>query len=105
MSQISYNRIPRRGRVFPEQQLSPEEKARRKAESEAFAQRCRMIFDQVTDELMKDHYDWFIVIEPESGEYFIDPDKTIAKQKAHEKHPDAMCLIKRLNETGCCGRI
>ena len=105
MSQLSSNPTARRGRVFPERQLSPEEKARRKAESEAFAQRCRAIFDRVAAELMKDHYDWFIVIEPDSGDYFIDPDETVAKQKAHEKYPDAMCLIKRLNETGCCGRI
>jgi hypothetical protein len=54
---------------------------------------------------MKDHYDWFIVIEPNSGDYFIDPEKTVAKQKAHEKHPNAVCLVKRLNETGSCGRI
>ena len=105
MSQLSSNRTVRRGRIFPERQLSPEEKARRKAESEAFAQRCRAIFDQVAVELIKDHYDWFIVIEPDSGDYFIDPEETVATQKAHEKHPDKMCLIMRLNETGTCGRI
>ena len=105
MTQLSNTRTPRRGRVFPERQLSSEEKARRKAEDEAFAQRCRAIFERVKRDLIKDHYDWFIVIEPDSGQYFIDPDKTVAKQKAHEKHPDAMCLVKCLNETGCCGTI
>jgi hypothetical protein len=105
MTQLSSNRIPRRGRVFPERQLSPEEKAKYQAEDEAFAQRCRQIYDQIASNLMKSHYDWFIVIEPDSGDYFIDPNKTVAKQKAHEKYPDAMCLVKRLNETGCCGTI
>lgn len=104
MTQLSSNRTPHRGRVFPERQLSLEE-AKTQAEDEAFAQRCRQIYDQVASELMKEHYDWFIVIEPNSSEYFIDPDKTVAKQKAHEKYPDAMCLVKRLNETGCCGKI
>jgi hypothetical protein len=105
MSQLSSNRTARRGRVFPERQLSPEEKARRKAEDEVFYRRCRVIFERVQPELIKEHYDWFIVIEPESGDYFIDSDKTVARQKAREKHPDKMRLIMRLNETGTCGRI
>ena len=102
---LSYNRTPRRGRVFPENQLSPEEKARRKTEDELFSQRCRMIFDKVKPELIEDHYNWFIVIEPESGDYFIDADENVARAKAGEKHPDKMRLIKRLNESGTCGTI
>lgn len=47
MSKISSNRTALRGRIFPKCQLSAEEKARRKTESEAFAQRCREIFDRV----------------------------------------------------------
>ncbi len=102
---LSSNRVPRRGRVFPENQLSPEEKARRQTEDELFSQRCRMIFDKVKPELIQDHYDWFIVIEPESGDYFIDPDENVARAKAFEKHPDKMRLIMRLNESGTCGTI
>jgi len=105
MNQLSNNHTPRRGRVFPERQLSPEEKARRKAESEVFAQRCRVIFDRVKPQLIKEHYDWFIVIEPDSGDYFIDEDENIAREKASEKHPDKKRLIMRLNETGTCGKI
>jgi hypothetical protein len=105
MSQLSSNRTARRGRVFPERQLSPEEKARRKAEDEVFYRRCRVIFERVQPELIKAHYDWFIVIEPESGDYFIDLDETLARQKARAKHPHAKRLIMRLNETGTCGRI
>ncbi|NEU75602.1 hypothetical protein PI95_024345 [Hassallia byssoidea VB512170] len=102
---LSSNRIPRRGRVFPENQLSPEEKARRQAEWEEFNQRCQVIFEQVQPKLIKEHYDWFIFIEPDSGEYFIDPDEMVVRQKAHEKHPNKLCLILRINETGTCGRI
>jgi len=105
MTQLSSNPTPRRGRVFPERQLSTEEKARRKAEDEAFYKRCRIIFDRVQPELIKDHYDWFIIIEPDSGDYFIDPDEKVARQKARTKHPDKMRLIMRLNHRGTCGRI
>jgi hypothetical protein len=105
MAQASSHRTPRRGRVFPEQQLSPEEKARRKAKDEVFHKRCRAIFEQVQPELIEDHYDWFVVIEPDSGDYFIDPDENIARVKAADKHPQKLRLIMRINETGTCGRI
>lgn len=105
MTELSSNQTPRRGRVFPERQLSPEEKARRKAEDEVFYQRCRVVFDKVQPELIKEHYDWFIVIEPDSGDYFIDPNDDVARQKAREKYSDKMRLIMRLNQRGTCGRI
>ncbi|WP_373525638.1 hypothetical protein [Nostoc sp.] len=105
MTQLSSNHTPRRGRVFPEHQLSPEEKARRKAEDELFYQRCRVVFERVQPELIKDHYNWFIVIEPDSEDYFIDPNEDVARQKAREKYSDKMRLIMRLNERGTCGRI
>jgi hypothetical protein len=103
MAQAS-SRTPRRGRVFP-LQLSPEEKARRKARDEEFYKRCRAVFERVQPELIEEHYDWFIVIEPDSGDYFIDPDENIARVKAADKHPHKLRLIMRINETGTCGRI
>ncbi|MFP4102821.1 hypothetical protein [Coleofasciculus sp.] len=105
MSQLSSNRVVRRGRVFPERRLSPEEKAKRRAENESFYRNCRVVFDRIKPELIKNHYDWFIVIEPKSGDYFIDPDETVAREKAHENHPNSQRLIMRINKTGTCGRI
>jgi hypothetical protein len=105
MTQLSSNQTPRRGRVFPERQLSPEEKARRKAEDQIFYQRCRLVFDRVQPELIKEHYDWFIVIEPDSGEYFIDPNEDVARQNARDRFGDTLRLMMRINETGACGRI
>ena len=105
MTQLSHNCTPRRGRVFPEHQLSPEEKARRKTESEAFVQRCRAVFDRVQPELIKEHYDWYIIIEPESCDYVIDPDEPVARRKARDKFGEATRLIMCLNERGTCGRI
>lgn len=86
-------------------QLTEEEKARLKAENEEFFQSCREIFERVSPELIKNHYNWYIHIEPNSGEYFIDSDEEISFQKAKDKHPNAVLMAMRLNETGAVGRI
>jgi hypothetical protein len=95
--------VPRR---LPErQEISTEEKARRKAESEALYQRCRAIFERVRPELIADHYNWYIIIEPDSETYAIDRDEMIAIKKLRAKQPQGKVMIMRLNETGTCGRI
>ena len=43
-----------------------------------------------------------MVVEPQSGDYFLDKDEKLACEKADEKHPDAECLIFCINETGAC---
>lgn len=98
-------RVARRGRIFLEHNWSEEKKARYKAEREAFYQHCRAIFDRLRPNLIEDHYDWFIVIEPDSGDYFIDASKEDAHRKARQKHPNAWLGVFRLNETGACGKI
>jgi hypothetical protein len=99
-------KVPLGSPLFPDRpRLSKEEIARRKAENEAFGQRCRAIFDQVAPQLIADHYEWSIIIEPDSGDYFIDPDRKVAFQKASLQHPNAILLEMCLNETGACGRI
>jgi hypothetical protein len=106
MTQITRRRVPLGSPLFPNRPpLSPEEIARRKAEREAFAKRCREIFDRVYPELAISYYNWFITIEPESGDYFIDSDKEVAFQKARQKHPSGKIMIMGLNEKGTCGRI
>ncbi|EDN68345.1 conserved hypothetical protein [Beggiatoa sp. PS] len=64
-----------------------------------------LFFKQVAPQLMTKHYGWSIHIEPDSGDYFIDPDSDICFQKARQKHPTAMLMEMCLNETGACGRI
>ena len=105
MTETAAKKIIRRGRLFPEIQWSPEEKARRKAESEAFEQRCRAIFERVLPQLIEQHYGWYISVEPDSGDYFIDPDEEVCFKKIRQKHPNARIMAMRLNETGTCGRI
>ncbi len=99
-------RVPLGSPIFPDRpSLSPEEKARREAENEAFDRRCEEIFQRVYPELLAEHYNWYIYIEPNSGDYFIDENREVARQKAKAKHPTAIMMAMRLNETGCVGRI
>ncbi len=102
----SKRRVPPGSPLFPDKpRLSKEEIARRKAENKAFGQRCQAIFDQVAPQLMAEHYEWSIHIEPDSGDYFIDPDSEVCFQKARQKHPNKRLMEMCLNETGACGRI
>lgn len=95
----------RRGRLFPERTVSPEELARRKTERELFSKRCRVIFDKLLPELINKYYGWYIAIEPESGDYFIDEDKEAASLKARQKYPNNIHHMYGINETGASGRI
>jgi len=102
----SKRKVPVGSSLFPNRpRLSQEEILRRKAEDEIFGQRCRAIFDKVAPQLIADHYEWSIIIEPNSGDYFIAPDRKECLQKAKQKHPTALLLEMCLNETGTCGRI
>ncbi|MBD2447907.1 hypothetical protein H6G76_12105 [Nostoc sp. FACHB-152] len=105
MTQSTPKQPARRGRIFPERTLSPEELARRKAENEAFHHRCRAIFERVRPELIKEHYGWYIAIEPNSGDYFIDAENMQAHKKALEKYPNTDHCVFCVNETGSTGTI
>ncbi|MFB2934992.1 hypothetical protein ACE1B6_06910 [Aerosakkonemataceae cyanobacterium BLCC-F154] len=105
MSETKSNRVVRRGRIFPEIQWSEEKKAQWQAESKAFRQRCEVIFKQVQPELIKTHYNWYIAVEPESGDYFIDKNDMVATKMALEKYPHRKLHLFRINETGVCGTI
>jgi hypothetical protein len=106
MTEKTRIKVPRGSRIFPDRpRMNEAELAKRKAEDETFAQRCREIFKRVQPELIANHYDWFIHIEPDSGDYFIDPDEETSFQKARQKYPTAKLMAMRINETGACGRI
>ncbi|MEG4205083.1 hypothetical protein QUA20_14260 [Microcoleus sp. Pol7_A1] len=105
MTNVKPNRTVRRGRLFPEIQWSEEKKAQWRAEREAFYQRCKPIFDRLKPELIDTHYNWYMAVEPDSGEYFIDKDDMQVANIAHEKYPKAKLQVFRINETGVCGTI
>ncbi|MBC6434151.1 hypothetical protein FM036_27435 [Nostoc sp. HG1] len=105
MTESTAKQPARRGRIFPERTLPPEELARRKAEREAFHKLCRVIFERVRPEYIEKNYGWYIAVEPDSGDYFIDKDIELASQKARIKHPNAVHCMFCLNETGATGTI
>ncbi|MBW4613188.1 MAG: hypothetical protein KME21_07870 [Desmonostoc vinosum HA7617-LM4] len=105
MTQLTPKQSVRRGRIFPERTLSSEELARRKAEDEVFYRRCRAIFERVCPDWIEDHYGWYIAVEPDSGDYFIDEDNMQAHKKAIEKYPNTRHCVFCLNETGTTGTI
>lgn len=100
------SKVPRKRRPFGDRPLlSATEIASRKAEREKFYQQCQVIFNRIYPELVSEHYGWSIMIEPISGDYFIDPDPEVAFQQAKQKHPKARIMEMRVTETGTCGRI
>lgn len=106
MTRKTYRQVSLGSRIFPDRPpLSQAEIAKRQAEERDFSQRCRAIFHRFYSELVAQHYNWFIHIEPDSGDYFIAPDEEVSFQKARSKHPTTRIMAMRLNETGTCGRI
>ncbi|ACK72532.1 conserved hypothetical protein [Gloeothece citriformis PCC 7424] len=105
MTQSTPKPVKHSGRIFTQIQWTEEEVKKYQAEKEAFYQRCRTIFEKISPNLIQEHYGWYIAIEPHSGDYFIDPDKEIASQKAHQKYPDAIHCMFCLNTTGATGKI
>lgn len=105
MSPSIPKRIVHRGRIFPEIQWTEEQKAQHQARQEAFYQRCWTIFEQLKPELLDKYSDWYIAIEPDSGDYTIDQDHETASQKMREKYPDVIHHLFGINETGVSGRI
>lgn len=107
MTQLSEKRKALRSRISPDRMIPPEELARRKAERTKLRLRGRAIFERLRPELIGEHYNWFIAIEPDSEEYLIDPKLLGIVQKIKENYGDKsqMLTMFRLNETGTCGSI
>ncbi|MBW4615170.1 MAG: hypothetical protein KME21_18235 [Desmonostoc vinosum HA7617-LM4] len=106
MTEAKSTRTVRRGRIFPSIQWTEEQKAKRRAERENFHQRSQVIFERIKPEYIQTHYNWYVVVEPESGNYFIDLDEEVAMLLARQKHPGTVPLfLFRMNETGVSGTI
>jgi hypothetical protein len=106
MTHTKPTRTARRGRIFPDIQWTEEEKAKRQAEDEEFHRRCQAFFDRVLPEYIETHYGWYMVVEPDSGDYFIDSDEKVVMQKARQKHPGTVPLFFfQINETGVSGSV
>ena len=85
---------------------SPEEIAKLEAEIEKLMKRCDAVFERAKADLINDYYDWFMVIEPESGDYFLDPNDRVAEEECPGKvSPCPNVPVYCVNETGSCYRV
>jgi hypothetical protein len=101
MTETETTRTARRGRIFPEIQWTEEQITKRRAEREDFYRRSKEIFDSVKPEYINTHYGSYMVVEPESGDYFVDHSEEAVMQQARVMHSDTVRLfLFRINETG-----
>lgn len=97
----------RRSRVLPNNTVTSEELHRRKVQRHELGVQCRTIFERISPQLIKNYYNWFIVIDADSENYLLDPKLEGLLKQVHNQciNPDAKLTIFRLNETGACGTI
>ena len=105
MTEAKSTRVASRGRIFPEIQWTEEQFAQWKVKQDEFHQRCKPIFDRVQPELIQTHYNWYMAVEPESGEYFVDKDEMTAIKMSRQKYPSSPVFVFKINETGVAGTI
>ncbi len=105
MTEAKPSRTERRGRIFPQVQWTEEQKAQSSSRREVFYQRCKPIFDRIKPQFIETHYNWYMAVEPESGEYFISKEEMAAINMSRQKYPKAPVFIFRINETGVAGTI
>ncbi|MBW4504967.1 MAG: hypothetical protein KME64_00375 [Scytonematopsis contorta HA4267-MV1] len=75
-------------------QLSP------KLANPGYIARSRQIYDNICPDLSKNHPGWYVVIEPDSGDYFLNVDKDLAKNEARQKHPKRLFCAFKLITSG-----
>ena len=104
----SQEKHPHRGRIFPEHTSTQEQKAERINRRQELGERCRPIFEQIRPQLIANHYNWFIAIDPETGNYLLHPSFTGLMEQININYPpDGKVKLAafRLNENGACGLI
>jgi hypothetical protein len=65
---------------------------------EKLDQACWPIFQRLMKELGERYYNWIVVIEPVSEEYFLGQDDQEVLSRARKKHPLGVFFAYRLNE-------
>ncbi len=75
-------------------QLSP------KLANPGYVARSRLIYSRLGNELSSDYQGWYVAIEPDSGDYFLNASKVIAQQQARHQHPHRLICTFQLNAIG-----
>jgi len=71
-------------------QLSP------KLANPGYVKRARQIYDRLCTELGNNYSSWYIAIESDSGDYFLNTNKALAQQQAKQKHPSRLICTFQL---------
>ncbi|GAA6617875.1 hypothetical protein [Scytonema sp. NUACC26] len=75
-------------------QLSP------KKANLGYVARARVIYDNHKSELSNYYPGWYVAIEPDSGDFFLDANKEVAQNQARTKHPSRLICTFQLNIVG-----
>ena len=103
MTQLSQ---PRRTRIVPPAPADPQVVQREREKQRALRERCRPVFERLRPTLREIHPNWFIAIDPDNGEYLLDPTlRGITQQISQANSGNTIRMIFRLNDTGTCGRL
>jgi hypothetical protein len=107
MTQLSDAPQLNRGRILPRSTIAPEELQRRKEQRTEIGKLCREVFEHIRPELIDNHYNWFIAVDADTGNYLLDPQLQGLLEQVRKNYtdPNAKVTIFRLNENGTCGRI
>jgi hypothetical protein len=62
--------------------------------------RSRKIYDNIYPDLSKNYPGWYVVIEPDSGDYFLNADSYLAKNEARQQHPKRLFCTFKLIASG-----
>ena len=106
MIQLSSHQERENKRVF-NNNISSTELISHKAKRMELGERCRVIFEKIRPQLIKDYKNWFIAIEAENETYLIASQLEELIEKIKEKYPDnkIKMTIFQLNHLGTCGKI
>lgn len=65
-----------------------------------YVARSRFIYSRLKNELSSNYSGWYLAIEPDSGDYFLNASKAIAQQQARHQHPLRLICTFQLDATG-----
>ena len=87
------------------QSLSSQTQRKQDSESEMLYQRARKFFNQLRPQLINQYFNWYIAINPDTGEYLVEQEYLKLFERLRQQKEKGKMVIFRLNETGVCGRI
>ena len=95
----------KKNRIFSTNSISPQELEQRAIQRKKRGESCFKIFEKIRPRLIKNYYNWFIGIEPESGYYLLDNNLKNLMKRITIYCPTSQLVIYRINESGACGKI